>query len=66
MDTRSFLIGSFSKVEFLQSSGQLTIMEDNYRKVSVLKSNCVQMITQLQRDASAELQEEIAANASLI
>ena len=52
-------MNSLSKVDFLQSSGQLSIMEENYKKVDTMRSSCLNLIIQLECDTETELQEEL-------
>ena len=52
-------MNSLSKVDFLQSSGQLSIMEENYKKVDTMRSSCLNLINQLECDTETELQEEL-------
>ena len=52
-------MNSLSKVVFLQSSGQLSMMEENYNKVNTMRTNCLNLIKQLECDTETELQEEL-------
>ena len=52
-------MNSLSKVDFLQSSGQLSMMEENYNKVNTMRTSCLNLIKQLECDTETELQEEL-------
>lgn len=59
-DCRSILTNSLNKVDYYQSSGQVVSTEDMINRITLMRTNCMNMINQLQQDAAYELQEEMS------